>query len=129
MGAYQCRFGPNPPATHTLPVPYHPQIDPDFCVPAVILMWLDYVADNYADTYESNIWNFAVSRGWAAHGSGGGLGGVNNDRVDDLANQYLPFTVARWSYGATERRQAVADQERGLDFNDPTIVEVNGYSD
>jgi hypothetical protein len=123
IGAYQCRIGPTPPSSHTLSVPYHRQIDPDWCVPATILMWLDLVSSNsYQDSYESQIWNWAVQRGWA------GPGGTDNDRIDDVASNFLPFTVTRWGYGSSmsERRSAVADQERALDFGDPTLVEANG---
>jgi len=129
MGAYECRIGPTPPHAHTLPVPYHPQIDPNWCIPAVILMWLDWASsDSYVDNYESLIWNNATQRGWTGPPSGGAPGGVFPDRIDDLANLYLPFTVSRWTYGSStqERRQAVADQEKNVDFNDPVIVEVNG---
>lgn len=63
--AFQCPWNTTPPPDHRLNVQWFPQNDTDYCVPASILMWLQYVT-GYTDepmSYENYIWDYAAGHG------------------------------------------------------------------
>lgn len=112
------------PGDTRLSVPYHQQIDTNnnnYCVPATVLMWLDYVNPApFPDTYEDTIWQFADSHGWAAPG------GIDNYAIPLIVSNFIGYQTLRAVYnGTTEIRKAVADQQKGIAAHDPTLVEAN----
>jgi hypothetical protein len=129
--AFNCRFAPYtpPPNVKTINVPYRAQLKDWYCIPASILMWHDYVFGSSATVTQDSIWDWAnaVYPGsslpfWPGGGMDWAVGG-------HAAANFIHQNIVTAAYGGFNgRRQMVADEQKGLELGNPTIVAINNES-
>jgi hypothetical protein len=127
--AFDCPWAPKPdPGTHALPITHAVQLQCYYCVPATIVMWSTYLYGNQPDTTQTNVWNWMANNPSYPGQTTAACGrGTSEGLAAVAAATFLKRAIGLEEYsGYNGRRQAVADQERGIDIGTPTIALVNG---
>jgi hypothetical protein len=109
---------PPPQGDNSIWAPFYFQDNYYFCIPAVVKMWRDKVHPSPPIT-QQYVWDWisAVYPGQAMVGVG-----VMRQAAEGAAAGFTGLPVQLTEYFFHERQQAVADMQKGLTLNNPTIV-------